>query len=438
MADASGSAPLKIVVETEDGLFMRVVEGATPLAAGPAQGRSAEDATQSSAAKWGLPDFVFQAGLDQKGSGNRELGDVLLIVGNRAAVVQVKSRANSSGETSREQAWTHKAIAKAVRQAAGVVRGLRQSPATLTNTRGREHLIDGATLQWLGVVIIDHAFPPTNLLPTLPTPRALPMVVLLRRDWEFLFDQLRSADAVMSYLSRVCKDDPVPLGDEPLRYYDLATLDEEAPLAPPPAAMHTLGGRPFSVPALPKVPAGRDDMRAHSLLRMILEDIATVPFLSYDEAIRMTILAEIDSLAVASRTELGQLLDWMLEHVGQVTGDQRRWAARRYFRDQEVPHLLFAASSFYDDLTSLAFKSLVQFRHYELGQACGTFDGLTTVGVLLTPRQDGRRPWDTSVTRVWGDVDYEPGSAEVMRRLWGASNDHAAGEVWEPDLEHLE
>lgn len=80
MEDASASAPLRIMVETEDGLFMRVIEGATPLAPGPTQGRSAEDATQSSAAKWGLPDFVFQAGLDPRGSGNRELGDVLLIV----------------------------------------------------------------------------------------------------------------------------------------------------------------------------------------------------------------------------------------------------------------------------------------------------------------------------------------------------------------------
>jgi hypothetical protein len=86
-----------------------------------------------------------------------------------------------------------------------------------------------------------------------------------------------------------------------------------------------------------------------------------------------------------------------------------------------VPHLLFAASSLYDDLTSLAFKSLVQFRHYELGQACGTFDGLTTVGILLTPRKDGHRPWDTSVVRVWEEVDYDTGPAEVLRRLWGAA-----------------
>ena len=138
------------------------------------------------------------------------------------------------------------------------------------------------------------------------------------------------------------------------------------------------------------------------------------------------------------RTELGQLLDWMLEHVGQVVGDQRRWAVRRYFRDQDVPHLLFAACSLYDELTSSAFTSLVQFRHYELGQACGSFDGLTTVGILLTPRKDGRRPWDTSVVRVWEEVDYDPGPAEVLRKLWGASQDHAAGKVWEPDWEHLE
>lgn len=434
MADASGVAHLKMIVETEDGLFIRVIRGAMPLAPGPSQGRSAEDATQSSAATWGLPDFVFHAELDPKGSGNRELGDVLLVVGTRAAVVQVKSRTSPSGDESRERAWIEKAITKATRQAVGVVGRLRRSPATLTNHRGREHVVDGAATWWVGVVIIDHDSPPADFIPVLPSDLGFPVAVLLRRDWEFLFDQLRSADAVLAYLLRVGDLDPIPLGNEPLRYYELADADEDAPPGALPAGTEALGARLASVPVLPKTPAGRDDGEAHAVLRMILEGIATVQLDRWDENTRLTVLAEIDGLPVATRTELGRRLLWMIDHVSQVEGDQVRWAFRRFFWSIDVPFLLFGACSRYDEKTALAFGSLAQFRHYELGQAFGTFDGLITVGVMLTPRHDDLLPWDTSVVRITGEVEYDPEALDTLRRVWGDSRDHASGEVWTPDV----
>jgi hypothetical protein len=120
--------------------------------------------------------------------------------------------------------------------------------------------------------------------------------VLIRRDWDFLFDQLRSTHAVIDYLNRVTAMDPVPLGHEPLRYYSLAQADEEAQPEPPSPQVLGESGRPVSLPLLPKVPAGRGGTESHVIVRMILEDVATAPIGEGTEADRMTVLAEIDAL----------------------------------------------------------------------------------------------------------------------------------------------
>jgi hypothetical protein len=60
-------------------------------------------------------------------------------------------------------------------------------------------------------------------------PIGMPAIALTRRDWDFLFDQLRSTTAVLDYLFRAAAASPVPLGDEPARYYQLAAADAAAP-----------------------------------------------------------------------------------------------------------------------------------------------------------------------------------------------------------------
>ena len=44
--------------------------------------------------------------------------------------------------------------------------------------------------------------------------------MLMRRNWEFLWDQLRSATAIVDYLNRVAADEeePLELGAESNRY----------------------------------------------------------------------------------------------------------------------------------------------------------------------------------------------------------------------------
>ena len=42
-----------------------------------------------------------------------------------------------------------------------------------------------------------------------------------------------------------------------------------------------------------------------------------------------------------------------------------------------------------------------------------------TVGVLLTPRTDGLRPWDTSMAATRGDQHFEPDLRAALEHLWG-------------------
>jgi hypothetical protein len=49
-------------------------------------------------------------------------------------------------------------------------------------------------LTWMDVVILDHAAPPEGVLaPAFGV--SVPVVAILRRDWDFLFDHLRSVSA---------------------------------------------------------------------------------------------------------------------------------------------------------------------------------------------------------------------------------------------------
>jgi hypothetical protein len=187
---------LTLVVDTPNGLYLRRIPDASPLVAGVERGPAVEAATRSAVARWGLPDFVHQPVVRQLGSGARELGDGILLVGREAVVVQVKSRAAAGDNPDREAAWIAKQTAKAMRQAQGTVRSLRSSPAEVANLRGRTITIDGTKYNRLAVIVVDHPDVPDNTMVDKASDD-LPTVTLLRRDWEFLFDQLRSTHAVV-------------------------------------------------------------------------------------------------------------------------------------------------------------------------------------------------------------------------------------------------
>lgn len=413
-----------LLVTTEHGVFERTIAPATPLNNHVDRGGAAERAAQDAAATWGLPDFVIAPLVEQKGRGVREISDGLLIVGDQGLVVQVKSRDSEPQSPDKEISWLAKKIAAAGRQVDGTVRRLSSKTTTMVNGRGRTINVTGAELTWTGVVIVDHPAIPEDLpAPMLDT--RTPTVALARRDWEFLFHQLRSSRAVIDYLVRVSGTE-VRLGHEPERYYELAATDARAEPGPIDPAIDGRG-TVVSAPLLPVAPAGSDDDEAHGMVRIMCEDIANSDFDAADETRRLRALAAIDQLPVAHRTELGQLLLTGLENARRVNDDQVSWQFRIYQARRPVPQLGFGVCSRLDDITRAAFRSWLLLRHHENGTRGGDLDNLTSVGVLLTPRRDDYRDWDTTMVGITGDPELTEDELRESRELWNQSANHSTG-----------
>lgn len=113
-----------------------------------------------------------------------------------------------------------------------------------------------------------------------------------------------------------------------MRYYEFAAADAEAPPGPLSPDAAALGGTHFSVPLLPQVPAGVE--RAHRVMRIIMEDVATSAIRSQiSEPNRLLLLSDLDKLPVGARAEWGQLLLDMLADVREVPADETKWRWRR-------------------------------------------------------------------------------------------------------------
>jgi hypothetical protein len=340
-----------------------------------------------------------------------------LIVGRRGVVIQVKSRQDPQDNSIREGKWISSQALKALQQGRGTVRQLRRAPASMINARDRQVTIDGTKYEWLTVAVIDHPDPPEGVTASIPF-TDLPAIVLLRRDWEFLFDQLRSTHTVVDYLFRAYASDPVAIGDEPSRYYQFALADLETAPSPLPPVLTAIGTR-VSAPRLPLAPAGSDGVAEHILLRVMMEDIATSPQTEdIDESQRLKALADLDRLPIAHRTALGSQVRTMLTGVVSAEPDSVAWRFRTFRFTTDEPQLIFGVCSTFNQYTREAFFQHVAIRHHDLGESLSDLNGLTTVGVLLTPRTTGRRPWDTTMVRITGDLGHNTDELEAMRALW--------------------
>ena len=173
-------------------------------------------------------------------------------------ICEVKSRHARGSEERRERTWLDKKIAEGVRQSVGTIRAMHKAGVVeLENERGMDIPIRAADKMWVPVVVIDHP----GLESYVPTSEA---VVLLRRDWEFLFEQLKSTYAVVEYLARVHgQPGAIDLGHEAIRYYELAAADVAAPPGP---LDPRLGAESRSAPLLPQAPAP-----SSNLVRVMLE-----------------------------------------------------------------------------------------------------------------------------------------------------------------------
>jgi hypothetical protein len=407
---------MTVVGTTATGVYRRKITAARPLREGDV-GSGAEEATRTSAAVWGLPDFVFRSVVTATGSGVRERGDALLVVGDLGAVVQVKARAVEPRDEAAERRWLDKVITKAGKQAAGTVRSVQREPCRLTNERGRTLLVDGPAVDWQLIVVVDHPLPPAGYVPD-----AGLALVLLRRDWEFLFEQLKSTDQVLRYVKRIRDDERMPLGREPVRYYELAAADEAAPPNELDPRYLLPGSTRLSHPLLPYAPAGQESDDEHVPLRVLMEDVARSPLPEgVPEEERVQVLAAVDATPVAYRLELGaDLLRWLEECRRVVDGDAWLWKSRN-LRIPDRPALIFSATTRMTDLTMSAFRSLVMLRHQEWRELMPEAHPLT-VGLLITPSRQGR-PWDTTMIAVKGDIAFTGEERRASDELWNTGRD---------------
>lgn len=407
-----------MIVNTEQGVFGRIVPQSAALDPNLRRGSAAENATLGAAARWGLPDFVLTPLTVTKSTGTRELGDGTIVFGKRALAIQVKARDQSSPNPERERAWIAKNAGKGARQAAGSVRSLTDTPVSMTNVRGRSITVNGSSLDWVGVVIVDHDNPPDDIAPV-PSAPSLPIVALLRREWEFLFDHLRSVTALGSYLHRI-KDDEVAPGDHPAHYYELATADKRATTNPEQLPVSLASGEQrLSYPLLPTEPASSVDEQGAAMFRQMLEDLATSPW-DRPEEDRLTLLHLLDRQAVTERARVGRRMIDLLRSTSAVSRDATRFDLRRYVFGERDFQLGFGVCNKFSDHHREAFRRWVMLRHYEWTETLPEDDreGIWTVAILLTPRYDGLRPWDITVFAINGVLDIDDADLDAYRQLW--------------------
>lgn len=154
------------------------------------------------------------------------------------------------------------------------------------------------------------------------------------------------------------------------------------------------------------------------MIRGVFEDIATTSLRESEEPGRLRTLGELDRLQVGQRALIGRYLFGALDDVVGVPESEVKWRLRRLAGGPGRAHLAFGACSRLDEDLRHAFSTWVQLRHHEHREATGD-DELATVGVLLTPRRDGRRPWDTSTCAVTGDLGLTREDLRAYRELWG-------------------
>ena len=141
------------------------------------------------------------------------------------------------------------------------------------------------------------------------------------------------------------------------------------------------------------------------------------------EADRLRMLAALDRLPVSIRGQIGRYLIDAMEASARSPAGQTEWRQRRVVigpSDSEPPiQLAYATCSLeHSAMVRDFFESLVRLRHHDVHEVVGEADSLITMGVLLTPRTDGVRPWDTTMIATAGDPDLNAEQLAAFRRIW--------------------
>jgi len=123
-----------------------------------------------------------------------------------------------------------------------------------------------------------------------------------------------------------------------------------------------------------------------------------------------------DGPGLESRVMLSALQDVLGAAPGETL-----WRFRLIRGEGGRFHMGFGACSASSEMHRDAFGWWVQLRHHQLQHLTG-IDDLTTVGILLTHRTDGQRPWDTTMVSVRGDLELTEEEIETFESVWDRDN----------------
>ena len=186
------------------------------------------------------------------------------------------------------------------------------------------------------------------------------------------------------------------------------------------------------MPALPFEPAASNDLDAHAVIRMLLKDIADVPFVANEDAApgeyqRLHDAWRAGPFARCARVLGSDATSWTRwTFVSSDTSGNVLWAMTSLRGNVGHPHLAYGACSRpYSVNIRDGFHSWLQLRHHDVLEATGDVKNLTTVGILVTPRDDPGDPWDTTSAAVSGEMDFSEDELSKLRELWpyGAAAD---------------
>jgi hypothetical protein len=101
----------------------------------------------------------------------------------------------------------------------------------------------------------------------------------------------------------------------------------------------------------------------------------------------------------------------------EAKDDETVWRFRRFVGGLEHVHLAFGVCSQFSQMHRDLFGWWVQLRHYDHRQVRGDSD-ITTVGVLVTPRHDAVRAFDTTMVAVRGELQFSDEELQALRQAW--------------------
>lgn len=402
--------------EYGDEVYVRKVPAASEVVGDGKYSVLVEEAVRNSASTLGLPDFVFRPRVASKGAAVRELSDGLLLVDGVALILQTKARAPQAvADPDRERNWLTKHAAAARRQVDGTARTIASADHTeFVNARGRRLPMRTADLTFLGVVVLDHPNPPSGV--RLVSTGRVPVVHLLRRDWEFLHRQLGSGFHVVRYLQRIQPLAVEDLGYEPVRYYELAMADEAAPPDTRPSGVVLRAGVRHSMPLLPLHEPDARELSDRRLLRELMEDIAIQQVPAEQEHLLQEALEALDSLPVNVRPLVTQKLR---SCAGDVVEGWQGFVYRNI--DGRGPQLLFGVCPRYDERARLQQYALTQLRHAEWAGVCAPGQEPKTACVMLTPNVGRALGADTTLLFAAGPSALTRNEVRTLQRTFNPS-----------------